>query len=100
MKLENLAHQVSAPSNYPRGMVTFDTALWNLLAEYRERREQSGFVRLAARVMLGLVEGGERLESAADHIVVSCTNDDILDLVQHCNDLVTMLRYRYEVLGE
>jgi len=94
MKLDNLSHKVTAPSSYPRGMVTFSPDLWNTLAEYRERREQSGLVRLGVRVVLGLVsDDNTQLESAADHLVISCASDeDALELAWQCERLGKLVR--------
>ena len=102
MRLDNLSHQVTAPSSYPRGMVTFAPDLWEMLDEYRERREQSGLVRLGVRILLGLIGSDSRLESAADHLVISCQNDeDTLELAWQCEKLGKLIRERaYERMRE
>ena len=97
MKLQNLTQQTSAPLNHPRGPVIFTPDLWEMLAEYRKRHEQSGLIRLGAQVILGLAGDDARLESAADHLAVSCqTNVDLLELARRCADLGELLRSRIE----
>lgn len=97
MKLCNLTQQTTAPLNHPRGPVIFAPDLWDMLAEYRKRHEQSGLVRLGTRVVLGLVGNDIQLESAADHLAVSCQTDtDLLELAQRCADLGELLRNRLD----
>jgi len=97
MKLHNLARQTTAPSNCVKVAISLVPDLWEILVEYRKRREQSGLVRLGLRVVLGLIGDDDTLESAADHLAVSCQSDeDLSNLARRCGDLSEALRSRLE----
>ncbi len=79
-------------------MIYLDPDLLKELKPYTDRHERSGFIQLWLKVGLALLSASDKeLESAADHLAVSCeTLDDLADLAQRIGLLKFCLWQRYD----
>jgi len=92
MKLSQLSRTSGENEEWSTLNVRFPPELWAATEPYRERREAAGICRLGLRVVLAII-GELDIESAADHLVISCASDeDAQELAWQCERLGKLVR--------